>query len=81
MKSEIFVEAWEGLAPREREVLGLIAEDGLENAQVAERLGIAVSTAETHRAHGLRALAQYCRLDSLGLRLFTSLWWKHVRKR
>jgi len=81
MKSDIFVEAWEGIAPREREVLGLIAENGLENAQVAEELGIAVSTVETHRARGLKAIAQYARLDSVGLRLFTSLWWKHVRKR
>ncbi|HAH05925.1 MAG TPA: DNA-binding response regulator [Elusimicrobia bacterium] len=36
------------LTPREREVLGLLAE-GLANKEVARKLGISVRTAETHR--------------------------------
>jgi DNA-binding NarL/FixJ family response regulator len=36
------------LSPREREVLQLIAE-GLSSKEVAVRLGVAVSTIETHR--------------------------------
>lgn len=80
MKSDTFVEAWDRLAPREREVLASIAKDGLENDEVAAKLGIAVSTVETHRARGLRAIAQYGRTESMGLRLFISLWWKHVHK-
>lgn len=78
MKADIFVEAWKQLAPREREVLRLIAEDGLKNEAIAEKLEIAVSTVETHRARGLRALSQYTRED-VDLRLSSSLWWKHVR--
>ncbi len=38
------------LTPREREVLALLAE-GLANKQVAQKLGISVRTAETHREH------------------------------
>jgi DNA-binding NarL/FixJ family response regulator len=47
---------YEGLTPRERQVLHLAA-DGLANAAVAERLGISVRTAETHRARVLHKLA------------------------
>lgn len=78
MKSEIFKEAWGHLPPRQQEVLRLIARDGLENNEVAEKLSIAVSTVETHRALGLRSISTYARTEGLGLRLFTSLWWRHV---
>jgi DNA-binding NarL/FixJ family response regulator len=44
------------LTPRERQVLHLAAE-GQGNAAIAERLGISVRTAETHRARVLRKLA------------------------
>jgi DNA-binding NarL/FixJ family response regulator len=44
------------LTPRERQVLHLAAE-GLANAAIAERLGISVRTAETHRARILHKLA------------------------
>jgi len=77
MKPAIFVSALESLAPREREVLELIAKEGLKNEAIAKRLGIAMSTVETHRARGLRAIAQYSRED-VDLRLFTSLWWTHA---
>ena len=76
-----FLLALEHLAPRELEVLGRIAYDGLENNEVAAELKIAVSTVETHRARGLRSISQYLRIEGgIGLRLFTSLWWKHVGK-
>ena len=42
-----------GLTRREREVLQLLAE-GHNNREVAERLGITVKTAETHRARLMR---------------------------
>lgn len=45
----------ESLTPREREAFHLAAE-GLGNPQIAERLGISVRTAETHRANLLRKL-------------------------
>jgi len=47
---------YEGLTPRERQVLHLAAE-GLGNGAVAERLGISVRTAETHRTRVLHKLA------------------------
>lgn len=78
MRSDLFSAAFAALSPREREVLELIAKEGLENDEVAQRLEIAVSTVETHRARGLRSLAQYARSEPIGLRRFTSLWWKHV---
>lgn len=43
------------LTPREREVVQLLAE-GRSNKEVATALGISVKTAETHRAHVMRAL-------------------------
>ncbi len=43
------------LTPREREVLQLLAE-GCMNKQVAERLGISIKTAETHRSRIMRKL-------------------------
>jgi len=47
---------YEGLTPRERQVLHLAAE-GLGNGAVAGRLGISVRTAETHRTRVLHKLA------------------------
>lgn len=43
------------LTPREREVLGLLAE-GLSSGQIGERLGMGVRTVETHRTHLRRKL-------------------------
>ena len=43
------------LAPREREVLQLLAE-GLTSPEMAKRLSIAISTIETHRANIMRKL-------------------------
>lgn len=43
------------LTPREREVLGLLAE-GLSSRQIGERLGMGVRTVETHRTHLRRKL-------------------------
>jgi DNA-binding NarL/FixJ family response regulator len=42
--------------PREREVIQLVAE-GRSSKDIAERLGISVKTAETHRANVMRKLA------------------------
>jgi two-component system NarL family response regulator len=43
------------LGPREREVLQLLAE-GFTSIQIAERLGVSPSTAETHRRNIMRKL-------------------------
>ena len=48
------------LSPREREVVQLLAE-GKSNKEVADKLGISLRTAETHRAAVMRKL----RVDSL----------------
>jgi two-component system, NarL family, response regulator NreC len=46
---------YETLTTREREVFHLTAE-GLTNNEIAERLGISVRTAETHRSHLMQKL-------------------------
>jgi len=46
---------YEILGPREREVLQLLAE-GFTSIQIAERLGVSPSTAETHRRNIMRKL-------------------------
>jgi two-component system, NarL family, response regulator NreC len=43
-------ETYESLTPREKEVLGLVAQ-GLTNQQIADELVISARTVETHRAH------------------------------
>jgi DNA-binding NarL/FixJ family response regulator len=45
----------EGLTPREREVLPLVAE-GLTSAEIAARFGISKRTVEVHRAHLMEKL-------------------------
>lgn len=45
----------EGLTPREREIVQLLAE-GKSNKQVASTLGISIKTVETHRATVMRKL-------------------------
>ncbi len=47
------------LTPREREVLGLLAE-GLSSRQIGERLGMGARTVETHRTHLRRKLNLDC---------------------
>lgn len=47
--------AYDGLTPREGEVLRLIA-DGLTNKQIAEELFIGVTTVQTHRANLMEKL-------------------------
>ena len=47
--------AYDGLTPREGEVLRLIA-DGLTNRQIASDLSISVTTVQTHRAHVMEKL-------------------------
>ena len=43
-------DTYESLTPREKEVLGLVAQ-GLTNQQIADELVISARTVETHRAH------------------------------
>ena len=57
--------AVEGLSPREREVLRLIG-DGLVNKEIASRMGISISTAQTYRSRimeklGLHTVAELIR--------------------
>lgn len=52
----------EGLSPREREVLALVAQ-GLTSAAIAERLGIGVRTVEWHRARLLHKLGLHTVAD------------------
>lgn len=53
---------YDGLTPREREILTLIAE-GLSNQQMAERLYISIKTVQTHRAHIMEKLDLHNRTE------------------
>ena len=53
---------WEGLTPREREVLKLLAE-GASNKDVARTLGVTVRTAMSHRENLMRKLGLHNRTD------------------
>lgn len=52
----------EGLSPREREVLTLIAE-GLTNREIATRLVLSLSTVQTHYSHILEKLGLHNRAE------------------
>ena len=56
-------EASQGLSPREREIVQLLAE-GKSNKEVARALGITVKTAETHRGNIMRKM-QFASLSDL----------------
>ncbi len=53
-------DAYEGLTPREREVLHMAAE-GLNSGEIARRIGISARTVETHRANLMRKLGVHRR--------------------
>lgn len=53
----------EQLSPREREILALLVE-GLNNTQIAERLGIAQNTARAHAQRILTKLQVHSRLEA-----------------
>jgi len=55
-------ESFDGLTPRQQEVLTLIAE-GLPNREIAERLGISVKTVERHRENIMERLNLHSRTD------------------
>lgn len=50
------------LSPREREVLSLIAE-GFSRAEIGQRLGISIRTADTHRKHIMEKLELHSTAD------------------
>jgi len=54
--------AYDGLTPREREVLALMAE-GLTNKEIALRLTIGVTTVQTHRTHIMDKLGLHNQAD------------------
>lgn len=55
-------DAYDGLTPREREILTLIAE-GLSNQEMAKRLFISIKTVQTHRAHIMEKLGLHDRTE------------------
>jgi two-component system response regulator NreC len=55
-------ESYDGLTPRQREVLTLIAE-GLSNQAIASRLGISVRTVDRHRENIMERLNLHSRTD------------------
>jgi DNA-binding NarL/FixJ family response regulator len=55
-------ESYDGLTPRQREVLTLIAE-GLSNQDIGSRLGISVRTVERHRENIMDRLNLHSRTD------------------
>ena len=55
-------ETFDGLSPREREVLTLVAE-GHSNKDIAEKLFISVNTVAIHRAHVMQKLDMHDRAE------------------
>ena len=55
-------ESYDGLTPRQREVLTLIAE-GLSNRDIAVQLNISVRTVERHRENIMARLSLHSRTD------------------
>lgn len=55
-------ESYDGLTPRQQEVLTLIAE-GLSSREIAERLGISVRTVERHRENIMNRVNLHSRTD------------------
>ncbi|MBU6422490.1 MAG: response regulator transcription factor [Chloroflexi bacterium] len=55
-------ESFDGLSPREREVLTLVAE-GHSNKDIAEKLTISVNTVAIHRAHVMQKLDMHDRAE------------------
>lgn len=55
-------ESFDGLSPREREVLALVAE-GYSNKDIAEKLTISVNTVAIHRAHVMQKLDMHDRSE------------------
>ena len=55
-------ESYDGLTPRQREVLTLVAE-GLSNQNIGSRLGISVRTVERHRENIMERLNLHSRTD------------------
>jgi pimeloyl-ACP methyl ester carboxylesterase/DNA-binding CsgD family transcriptional regulator len=56
--------AFEGLSPRERETLSLLA-DGLSNSEIAERLGISEKTVRNHLSHLFDKLGVWSRAQAI----------------
>lgn len=55
---------WNCLSEREREVLRLLANEGLDNTAIAERLSIAPKTASFHVEHIMKKLGVKSRLEA-----------------
>ncbi len=62
VKSSEERESYDGLSPREREVLKLIA-DGCSSREIADTLVISVNTVEIHRAHVMQKLNMHNRAE------------------
>lgn len=62
MRSAAETESFDGLSPREREVLTLVAE-GHSNKDIAEKLSISVNTVAIHRAHVMEKLNMHDRAE------------------
>ncbi len=62
MNRAVIADKYETLTTREREVLHLSAE-GLTNNEIANRLGISVRTAETHRSNVMHKLDVHTQAD------------------
>jgi len=56
--------AFDGLSPRERETLSLLAE-GLSNSEIAERLGISEKTVRNHLSHLFDKLGVWSRAQAI----------------
>jgi DNA-binding NarL/FixJ family response regulator len=55
---------WDSLTPRERQILGLMAE-GMDNREIAVRLGVSYATVRSHVRHVLSKLGARSKLEAV----------------
>lgn len=71
--------ALSNVPPRSREVLLLSRQEGLSNAQIAEELGISLSTVNNHIHKALKSLKDYLGVPLTLILIFTSSYATHFQ--
>jgi len=71
--------ALSSIPPRSREILLMSRNEGLSNAQIAEKLGISLSTVNNHIHRALNGLRTYLEVPSMLILLFIAAYSSHYQ--